>query len=654
PAPAAPAAATAAGSRSAEEGGGGGGGRPTAADLMAVDEAAAGSTATATAAAPRPARGGDIMDEEEAEFGDDAPAAGGSCGGGDHNHSSPAAAHTAPAPAATASPRRRGGGHGGGGVHGAGYYKENHPEDERYKDAQVLLDGVCVSLVRMLVPFLHDHFNKPCTDHETKEQARMYDAFAVNQLTWPELARQCVMLRILRDQLGMDQTEATGWLRGGARRDPTTQRRDWQVDRATLALLRRRIERRWHGGAYERQQPPSSPLPPHHHHSSPLHHHHSSGPEHGTASATRGAAAAARARPKAELESKQDAEPEVTSEAGQKENGDADGPVHSRVKSEEQKESGGVGGSSGGGGCCGNGSATGVSPVKHESGDGAKKTVTFEAGAPEVHYRPADGDAPAQKGKPPAAPAGAGAAAVGSLSKDGSEHGGAAAAAGGGGGGGGDDNMDDDGASIKTGEDEAGGDASGSDASDNDEDNLESDDAVWATLRRRLDVLAADNGRGEALRRCAAVLRAFAAHPRAAVFGTAVSKDEEPDYAKIVERPVSIETIAEGLESGRYERTAATLGLFVGDNSCGGDGGNGGGGADPTVPFVSDVRLMMEDCWCYNSEAADAWHAAARMSVVAERLLREWVWPAPPARPLPLSAATDGFEPCSGCGGALL
>ncbi|CAM9442195.1 unnamed protein product, partial [Chrysoparadoxa australica] len=128
--------------------------------------------------------------------------------------------------------------------HNGGEAEQVSPEeDEARKKSQALLDGICMGVVRMLVPELHTSLGSPCDNTAESsrtgkkgEELALDDVLAVNQLTWPELARQCLVMHMTKEHLGMSTEEVRGWIRGSARH--------WKTDRAALALLRLQMEHR--------------------------------------------------------------------------------------------------------------------------------------------------------------------------------------------------------------------------------------------------------------------------------------------------------------------------------------------------------------------------------------------------------------------------
>ncbi|CAN0419627.1 unnamed protein product, partial [Ectocarpus fasciculatus] len=106
------------------------------------------------------------------------------------------------------------------------------------KEAQALLDGVCMSIVRVLSIDLHTVLGSPCDQQRDKEResVAMSEVLVVNQMTWPELARQCIVANLAKEYLHMPDAEVTGWVRGAERH--------WTAERPYNLLLRQRVEQR--------------------------------------------------------------------------------------------------------------------------------------------------------------------------------------------------------------------------------------------------------------------------------------------------------------------------------------------------------------------------------------------------------------------------
>jgi Bromodomain/PHD-finger len=119
-----------------------------------------------------------------------------------------------------------------------------------------------------------------------------------------------------------------------------------------------------------------------------------------------------------------------------------------------------------------------------------------------------------------------------------------------------------------------------------------------------------------------------------------------PGYDEVIARPVSMSTISHRLRTDVYSGTTSdstadttTTTAVVATQQLPGA---------LTAAFADDVRLMWENCWCYNHEGTGPWAAATTLSAVFERLLREWVLSdSPPAIDALLSSAEG--RPCSSC-----
>jgi Bromodomain/PHD-finger len=125
-----------------------------------------------------------------------------------------------------------------------------------------------------------------------------------------------------------------------------------------------------------------------------------------------------------------------------------------------------------------------------------------------------------------------------------------------------------------------------------------------------------------------------------------------PGYDDIIARPVSMSTISHRLRSGVYSGTSDTA--TTTDSTTTAAAAAAAAAQQQQQPgaltsaFADDVRLMWENCWCYNHEGTGPWAAATTLSAVFERLLREWVLAAAPP---PLEALLSSAEgrPCSAC-----
>jgi hypothetical protein len=108
------------------------------------------------------------------------------------------------------------------------------------KEAQAMFDGICSSIVRLLLPDLHAALGAPCDNLSERalgaEPPSVQEILLVNQLTWPELARQLLILHMTKEHLNLTETEAVNWMRGGPK--------FWKTERAALYLLRQRVEYR--------------------------------------------------------------------------------------------------------------------------------------------------------------------------------------------------------------------------------------------------------------------------------------------------------------------------------------------------------------------------------------------------------------------------
>ncbi|CAN0365315.1 unnamed protein product, partial [Laminaria digitata] len=96
-----------------------------------------------------------------------------------------------------------------------------------------------MSIVRVLSIDLHAVLGSPCDQKGEKERESvpMEEVLVVNQMTWPELARQCIVANMTKEYLRMPDAEVTGWVRG--------LERHWTNERPANLLLRRRVEQKW-------------------------------------------------------------------------------------------------------------------------------------------------------------------------------------------------------------------------------------------------------------------------------------------------------------------------------------------------------------------------------------------------------------------------
>jgi Bromodomain/PHD-finger len=122
-----------------------------------------------------------------------------------------------------------------------------------------------------------------------------------------------------------------------------------------------------------------------------------------------------------------------------------------------------------------------------------------------------------------------------------------------------------------------------------------------------------------------------------------------PGYDEVIARPVSMSTISHRLRSGVYSGSTTSSDTSTADTPTAAAAAvvaHQPGAL--TAAFADDVRLMWENCWCYNHEGTGPWAAATTLSAVFERLLREWVLSdSPPAIDALLSSAEG--RPCSAC-----
>ncbi len=111
-------------------------------------------------------------------------------------------------------------------------------DDDENKRAQVLLDSICISLVTLLLQDLQVVLGFPYDKLNDSSREALSDYFGVNELTWPELARQCIIMHLLQENFSMS-SEILGFIRGTSLNVESTGN---NVDRTTVELLRQRIE----------------------------------------------------------------------------------------------------------------------------------------------------------------------------------------------------------------------------------------------------------------------------------------------------------------------------------------------------------------------------------------------------------------------------
>ncbi len=109
--------------------------------------------------------------------------------------------------------------------------------DDENKRAQVLLDTICISLVNLLMNDLHAVLGFPCDKLGENFPKTLSNYFGINELTWPELARQCIIMHLLREHFNMS-SEILGLIRG----TPNLEAAANHDDRTTIHLLRQRVE----------------------------------------------------------------------------------------------------------------------------------------------------------------------------------------------------------------------------------------------------------------------------------------------------------------------------------------------------------------------------------------------------------------------------
>lgn len=106
--------------------------------------------------------------------------------------------------------------------------------------------------------------------------------------------------------------------------------------------------------------------------------------------------------------------------------------------------------------------------------------------------------------------------------------------------------------------------------------------------------------RNPAIQMCAHVYSRICSHPLASPFLGPVDVTVNPNYSKVVTKPMSLRQVGRKLAKG------------YGDNAG---------------RFASDMRLIFGNCKAYNSPTSELWHWAHLMSLTFEVLWREWVVP---------------------------
>ncbi|EGZ10371.1 hypothetical protein PHYSODRAFT_563445 [Phytophthora sojae] len=105
------------------------------------------------------------------------------------------------------------------------------------------------------------------------------------------------------------------------------------------------------------------------------------------------------------------------------------------------------------------------------------------------------------------------------------------------------------------------------------------------------------------LKCCGFVLKLLRAKEIAAPFNQPVDAELYPDYYSSgdIAEPMDLGTIAEKIEDEDYEN-------------------------DDVESFVDDVQLVWKNCYTYNSLKAEISNLAQKLSVIFERLMKEWVY----------------------------
>ncbi len=101
------------------------------------------------------------------------------------------------------------------------------------KRAQALLDSICISMVNLLLGDLHAVLGLPCEKLGESFPKTLSSYYCINELTWPELARQCVIAYLVREHFNLS-SGILGLIRGGT---PSSN----ESDRHTIHLLRQRV-----------------------------------------------------------------------------------------------------------------------------------------------------------------------------------------------------------------------------------------------------------------------------------------------------------------------------------------------------------------------------------------------------------------------------
>ncbi len=104
--------------------------------------------------------------------------------------------------------------------------------DER-KRAQALLETICISMVKLLLDDLHAVFGLPCDKLGGNFPKTLSSYFCVNELTWTELARQCIIMHLAREHFDLS-SNILGLIRGTSCSEKS--------NRTMICLLRQRIE----------------------------------------------------------------------------------------------------------------------------------------------------------------------------------------------------------------------------------------------------------------------------------------------------------------------------------------------------------------------------------------------------------------------------
>lgn len=104
------------------------------------------------------------------------------------------------------------------------------------------------------------------------------------------------------------------------------------------------------------------------------------------------------------------------------------------------------------------------------------------------------------------------------------------------------------------------------------------------------------------LKRCAHVLKILRGKEIAIPFNLPVDADLYPDYYSSITDAMDLGTIAEKLEDEDYEND------------------------DDVESFMDDVALVWKNCYTYNSVKAEISSMARKLSVIFDRLMKEWVF----------------------------